>query len=198
MAVAKTRVVSSGTSNGQAISKHIASRMIKCSNVVSPEQQRKRMPKVGVALRPYAWKGATRDVGAKRAFSGWRRNAGIRLDIGWSVHTRNVGLTIHRENHSAGPWRVAEEGRNKGNGAVKLFRGPGINRKKGTTTANALLSRKAGFPVYTARKFKPRRWNGYTKGKDTWSHAAELMAEQTPRLIHASERVAIAKAFLGK
>jgi hypothetical protein len=156
------------------------------------------MPKVGVALRPYAWKGASRDVGTKRAFKGWRRHAGIKFDIGWSVHTRNVGLTIHRENHSAGPWRVAEQGRNKGNAVPNLFKGPAVNRKKGLTTPNALLSRKAGYPVYTARKFKPRRWNGYTEGKNTWSYAAELMADQTPRLLHAGERAAIAKAFLGK
>ena len=197
MAVAKTRVVSSGTSNGQAIGKHIASRMVKCSKVVSPEEQRKRMPKVGVALRPYAWKAATRDVGTKRAFSGWRRNAGIRLNVDYSVHTRNVGLTMHRENRSAGPWRVAEEGRNR---RVNAFHGPGINRRKGGgTLPNAVASRARGTPTFVARKFKGRkRWNGTTKGKDTWSHAAELMAEQAPRLINKGETVAIGKAFLGK
>lgn len=195
MAVAKTRIVKPGhrqygKRSTLSLGAEVSARMIKCAKSISPEEQNKRLLKVGVKLRPYAWRGASRDVGAKRHFSGWRRNKGIVFDVDWKAHKTGVGLTVHRSRVSAGPWRVAEIGRNLGE--TGLFLGPAINHRTGVTSRN----RRTGNLI--RRRYKPKRWNGYTKGKQTFSHAADLMADKAPQLIKNAETAAIGKAFLGR
>lgn len=196
MAVAKTHIIKPGyrrygPRSQTNLGAHVSSRMIACSKVVTPDEQRKRMPTVGQKLRPFAWKGASRDVGSKRHFSGWRRGAGIKFNVDWKVHRESVGLTIHRSRESAGPWRVAEIGRHIGE--TGLFLGPAMNHRTGMTSRN-----KRTGNLIIRKKTKRKRWNGYTKGKQTFSHASDLMAEQAPRFIRNAETRAIGKAFLGK
>ena len=108
-----------------------------------------------------------------QSMSGWRRGKPINLETKASFSSQANTVTIHRTRESAGPWRVAEEGRNQGNASG--FSGPGINRRTGLT------ARTKSGAVRKVRAVKARRWNGTTRGKDTWSDARALMDKSVPK-----------------
>lgn len=140
------------------------------------EQMRKALDKVGVAAKGDAVEAARVDLGSDRAFSGWKRVGP--LEARYSLHKNMSGLTVHRAPRSAGPWRVAEQGRNQGNASG--FQGPGVNRETGLT------SRTSSGRLRRVRARQARRWNGRTVGKDTWTDAERLMERRTPaRLMEA-------------
>jgi hypothetical protein len=101
-------------------------------------------------------------------FSGWPKAA---LAGKYTKHKDGLGLTVSREPRSAGPMRVAEEGRHP-NGRVG-----GIQPKAGTTRITKSGARR--------RAAAGRRWNGTTAGKGTWSDAEALMAARLPRVVES-------------
>ena len=115
--------------------------------------------------RDAAYKVARSDLGGDIRFSGWRPELELR------VRPKQFGAALIPTRQSAGPWTVAEIGRNKGNASG--FQGPGINRRTGMTSRT-----KAGR-VRKVRAVRARRWNGYTEGKQTASKAFDAIEKAT-------------------
>jgi len=88
---------------------------------------------------------------------------------------------------SAGPWTVAEQGRNQGNAGG--FFGPGINATTGLT------ARTKSGKVRKVRARALRRWNGTTRGRDTASDAVALMEREMPKLAEQGVKRVIRKRF---
>lgn len=131
-----------------------------------PSPLERRLTKVGVQLKRV---GASEvHLGSDRGFSGWRRGAPIQLGLAFKVHTDSSGLTMHRTARSAGPWKVAEDGRNRGGSSGVA--GPGVNRTTGVT------ARTKSGRVRKVRATRGRRWNGYTAGRGTWTAAQSTMS----------------------
>lgn len=130
-----------------------------------------------------ARRAAANDLGGDPKFSGWApRLATV------AKKTRG-GAILHPTRSSAGPWTVAEIGRNKGSGTRGAFIGPGANRKTGATRF-----RKDGS-VAKVRAFKSRRWNGYTDGKETASDAVEVMEKELPKIAERESRKVLQRRF---
>ena len=110
------------------------------------------------------------DAGGDLMLSGWPR-ATFDVDLGIKAGAMGVRPTPR----SGGPMRVLESGRNQGN--ARGFSGPGINVKTGVT------SRTKGGALRKVRARKGRRWNGYTRGKNTWTDATELMQSTVDELL---------------
>lgn len=122
--------------------------------------------------RLIAYREAAKDLGGDPKFSGWR--PWLRLDV---KPTRGFGALIKPTRQSAGPWTVAEFGRNQGNAGGGAFFGPGANRRTGSTR------RRGDGSVAKVRAFRSRRWNGYTAGKGTASRADSVMDAKIPPMI---------------
>lgn len=105
-------------------------------------------------------------------FSGWHRDAEIRLAT--RLFKIAEGHVLAPTRSGAGPWTVAEQGRNQGNAGG--FAGPGINRATGIT------SRTKSGGVRRVRGRQSRRWNGVTQGKRTATIATARMARELPRI----------------
>ena len=114
-----------------------------------------------------AQRAASADLGGDPKFSGWAPELVTEIKP-----TRKNGHVLLPTRKSAGPWTVAEQGRNKGNASG--FQGPGANRRTGMTSRT-----KAG-KVRKVRAVKARRWNGYTAGKNTASDAVSIMEATLP------------------
>lgn len=110
-----------------------------------------------------AKRAASADLGGDPKFSGWRPE----LDTQVKPIRAGVGHVLIPTRSGAGPWTVAEFGRNQGNAGG--FAGPGINRRTGLTSRT-----KAGN-VRKVRAVKSRRWNGYTQPKFTATKAVAMM-----------------------
>ena len=94
------------------------------------------------------------------------KNGGVMpLAAKYQHHKHGVGLTLHREPRSAGPWRVAEDGR-KAHAAGDVTVYPGRPKKDGTL----------GKP----RRYK-HKGGGATKGKGTWSDVEVEVLAKTPQ-----------------
>lgn len=155
---------------------------------MEPAALRKRMRSLGDELERIGEGAASGDLGGDGAFSGWRRGAPIKL--GLRHRSFDDGVLVHRDGPSAGPWRVAERGRNMGE--TGAFLGPGVNRKTGMT------ARTKSGAVRKVRATRGRRWNGTTRGKGTWSKASGAIAGAAPKRLTKLNRDAIAKAFGGR
>lgn len=156
---------------------------------LSAAEQRKRLRKVATAVKPLAIEAARADLGADAAFTLGRTWSEIPLNVRFTMHGGNrPSLTIHREGRSAGPWRVAEQGRNQGNAGG--FAGPGIGVTSGVT-----LRTKAG-KVRKVRARAGRRWNGTTAGKDTWSDAVAKMQPKAAEMFTRLSRDSVRDAFV--
>lgn len=116
----------------------------------------------GEKCRAIATRVASGDLGGDAKFSGWEPT----LDTLYKPLTPGRGL-IYPSRTGAGPWTVAERGRNQGNASG--FHGPGINRRTGVTAASIRSGKRK------VRTTKAKRWTGRTKGKATASHAVKLM-----------------------
>lgn len=135
---------------------------------------RKVLDAAGMEGKASAAAAARRDLGGDGKFSGWPKAS---LEARYSDHRDGLGVTIHRAPRSAGPWRVADQGRNQGNATG--FSGPGVNPRTGRT------ARGARGMVRTVQPRRGRRWNGRTVGKNTWSDAEALMISRIPRVVEA-------------
>lgn len=134
---------------------------------------------------------AARDLGGDTKFSGWegRDLADMRVKRGY----KSGGHWLFPTRKSGGPWKVAQQGRNKGNatgrGGTAVFFGPGANRKTGLTSFT-----KAGN-VRKVRAFQSKRWNGYTAGKGTADRAAGRFEREVKPIAEKRFRTALTKHF---
>ena len=141
------------------------------------------MHSIGKMAKSEATKAASADLGGDPKFSGWAPTLETRYDI--------VGegkLLLKPSRRSAGPWTVAERGRNQGNASG--FAGPSINRRTGLTSFT-----KAGN-VRRSRGPRARRWNGVTAGKNTASDAIKAIDAKVPRMVQQHVPKAIRRAGL--
>lgn len=138
---------------------------------LSPAEIRKITHTMGRTAQAIAAQHAGVDLGGDRAFSGWNRGNPIALDT--RLRNGREGATIMAPTRSsAGPWTVAEQGRNQGNASG--FSGPGINTRTGVTSRT-----KAGA-IRKVRARRSRRWNGTTKGKGTATEAGREIDRKLP------------------
>jgi hypothetical protein len=136
---------------------------------------------MGDEAQKIASRAASADLGGDRAHSGW----GVPLDT-QLISKKDVTIMAPTR-YSAGPWTVAERGRNQGETGRLL--GPGISQKYGTTLRN-----KNG-EVRKVRKSKAKRWNGTTTGKNTATDAVVVMNNVLPKIADRLIAVEFAKRF---
>ena len=128
------------------------------------------MHAIGKMAKDEARKAASADLGGDPKFSGWAPELSTRYDI-----VRPGVLSFHPSRRSAGPWTVAEFGRNQS-------AGPSLRSSSLTPTGRR-------------RKAKARRWNGVTAGKNTASDAIASIEPKVPKLVNSHVGRAIRKTF---
>ena len=129
------------------------------------------MHEVGKMAKDEARKAASADLGGDPKFSGWAPELTTRYDI-----VRPGVLSFHPSRRSAGPWTVAELGRN-------ASQGPRIRSSALTATGRRR----------SARSIK--RWNGVTAGKNTASDAVAVIEKRVPKIVQTAVGRAISKTF---
>lgn len=135
---------------------------------------------MGERAQKIAHESAAADLGGDAKFSGWKPPLDTHLKF-------KAGATIMLPTRSgAGPWTVAERGRNQGNAGG--FSGPGIG-KSGQTSRN-----KSGA-LRKVRAFKSKRWNGTTKGKQTASKAVARIEKEVLPIAQHGIRKALVRHF---
>lgn len=151
-------------------------------NGLRDPELRKVMTKVGNAAQKAAERAASADLGGDPKFSGWKPTLDTQV-----VHLGEGRIQIRPTRSSAGPWTVAERGRNQGDAGG--FAGPGVNRRTGATSRT-----KSG----RLRKVRQgsKRWNGRTAGKGTATEATAQMERETPPIFERAVADAIRKAGL--
>lgn len=152
-----------------------AKKLDKMSDLLaSPRALTALATRLGVAAKNDAEKAARADLGSDGAFSGWKKKDGgvMPLEAAFKLLKPPGVVLMHRAKNSAGPWRVAEEGRNQ-NGVGGLFSGPALNHRTGVTSR----TKKGNLRM---RRTRARRWNGTTQGKSTWSDAERVMEREMP------------------
>lgn len=117
---------------------------------------------------------ASEDLGGDPKFSGWAPELDTRIK-----RARDSAVLMPTR-RSAGPWTVAERGRNQGD--VGSFFGPGVNRRTGRT------SRTKSGNVRKVRTSRAKRWNGYTYGKNTATEAVDRMDRLLPKIMEREAR----------
>ena len=137
------------------------------------EKLRAMATKVGVKAKQIATDAASADLGGDPAFSGWRPATNwlaTRFD-----HLEPGVISFHPTKRSAGPWTVAEFGRNRAAGPRMV--GPRLT-KTGKVS-----------------KARQRRYNGQTEGKGTASDALAKIEPMVPEVVDAEVTKAIRKFF---
>lgn len=126
---------------------------------------------IGKMAKSEATKAASADLGGDPKFSGWKPELATRYDI--------VGpgrISFHPTRRSAGPWTVAELGRN-------ASQGPRIRSSSLTPTGR----RRSGRAI--------KRWNGVTQGKNTATDALEAIEPKVSKIVDQRVGRAIRRAF---
>lgn len=118
---------------------------------------------VGKMAKDEATSAASADLGGDPKFSGWAPALDTRYDI---VGPGRISFKPTRR--SAGPWTVAELGRNSTAGPQIGSKGRGGRRK---------------------------RWNGRTEGKQTATKALKLIDDKAPKVVDKEVGKAIRKFF---
>ncbi len=142
-------------------------------DLTGPEK-RKITRAQGEEAQKIAARQASQDLGGDRAFSGWNRRAPIPLD----TQLRNLadGNTMMTPaKRSAGPWTVAEQGRNAAAGPRLI--GPRLTR------------------TGRVSKARQKRYNGRTQGKNTASDAVKVMEKELPKIADKAVSKVIRKRF---
>ena len=129
------------------------------------------MHDIGKMAKSEATKAASADLGGDPKFSGWAPKLDTRYDI-----VGDGKVSFHPAGkRSAGPWTVAEFGRNQ--------------------TAGPSLRSSSLTPTGRNRKARARRWNGQTKGKNTATDALNAIEPKVPGLVDTHIGRAIRKTF---
>ncbi len=118
---------------------------------------------IGKMAKSEAERAASADLGGDPKFSGWNAPLVTRYDI--------VGpgrVSFHPTPRSAGPWTVAQDGRNQA-------AGPAIGGK--------------------GKRGSRKRWNGRTRGKGTADDALRAIEPKVPKLVETQIGRAIRKVF---
>jgi hypothetical protein len=150
------------------------------------EREVRRSAGVDMAKRAQqiAERAASSDLGGDPKFSGWKPA------LTTEVKPLSDGALLKPTRSSAGPWTVAEFGRNS-DGGVGLFQGPGVNLKSGRTTRG----RDGSLRVSGRRGRKGKRWNGVTRGKGTASTAYGEMERELPSIAEKHVKQALSRRF---
>ena len=138
---------------------------------------------LGKMAKGEAASAASADLGGDTKFSGWAKAP---LDTRYDI----IGpgrISFHPSKRSAGPWTVAQQGRN--NAGATGFAGPGINAKTGVTSfTNAGNVRKV-------RARKSKKWNGRTQGKGTATSAIKAIDKKLGGVVDQQVKKAIKHVF---
>lgn len=141
----------------------------KLAKDLSGPQMKTLMTDLGVNAKKTAAAAVSVDLGGT-GFSGWAAPLDTTFD-----HIGNGAISFHPTKTGAGPWTVAQRGRNQGNASG--FSGPGINHRTGIT------SRTKSGALRKVRATKGRRWNGTTMGKHTATKALDKIDSQTTTIV---------------
>jgi hypothetical protein len=143
---------------------------------MSGEAARKALVRVGVDAKKDALQALKADLG-DTSMSGWWKPTAKRpnrkpIEIATAFNVvGDTELQIVPRGASAGPWRVLEEGRKASSkGDTYTYSKRRFTKSKGVVVSD-----------YTRRR---KRNSGSTPAKNTWSEAAELMIERTPKRVH--------------
>ena len=128
------------------------------------------MHAIGKMAKSEAMKAASSDLGGDPKFSGWAPKLDTRYDmVGPGV------ISFHPTRRAAGPWTVAEYGRNS-------TAGPRMTGPRLTQTGRV-------------SKRRTKRWNGRTAGKNTATDALVMIDKKVPKIVETAIGRAIAKTF---
>lgn len=163
----------------------LTARLTAMEKTLTGRDMGKRFKLLEPSLHSVARAAGAGDLGGDRKFTGWPGPDA--LDVVVRLHRNGQGITVGRSRGSAGPWRVAQQGRNQGETGLAL--GPGINTRTGLT------SRTKSGGLRKVRTFKAKRWNGVTQGKGTWGKAAASMTKVAGPQFSKITRKAVADAF---
>jgi hypothetical protein len=144
-------------------------RVDKLGSSLKDPQLRKLMTEIGVEAKKLATKAASADLGGDPKFSGRAPTLDTKFD-----HVGAGRISFHPTGKSAGPWTVAEFGRNQTAGPkplVKLTKGGKVSKAKG------------------------KRWNGRTKGKGTATDALKAIDPMVMKKTNKHVETSIAKFF---
>jgi hypothetical protein len=128
---------------------------------------------LGKMAKEEATKAASADL-TNADFSGWTRKKPIKLDTAYDI----IGpgrVSFKPKRQSAGPWTVAEFGRNSAAGPRMV--GPRLT-KTGRVS-----------------KARQKRWNGRTQGKGTATDALNAIEPKVPKIVQTQVGRAIRKVF---
>jgi len=126
--------------------------------------------KAGAEAKKLAPQAASADLGGDPKFSGWAPTLDTRFD-----HVEPGVISFHPTRRSAGPWTVAEFGRNQAAGPQLV--GPRLT-KTGRVS-----------------KAKTKRWNGRTQGKGAASDALSMIDKEIPKVVDVEVTKAVRKFF---
>lgn len=133
------------------------------------------MHEIGKMAKAEARKAASADLGGDPKFSGWAPELTTRYDI---VGKGKLSFKPGSK-RAAGPWTVAEVGRNAG-------AGPGLGQ---SSTAMRFT------PTGRVSRQRVRRWNGRTQGKNTASDAIAQIEKRVPKIVDQRVGRAIRRTF---
>lgn len=133
------------------------------------------------AMQSIATRVASADLGGDPKFSGWAPTLDTKLK-----DLRNGATLLTPTRVSAGPWTVAEVGRNQGNASG--FAGPGIN-------SSGLTGRTKAGGVRRVRRRAAKRWNGVTQGKGTATSTHAEVERLAPQIAARGLRRVTRKHF---
>lgn len=131
--------------------------------------------RVGRMAKQQARKAAEADLGADAAFSGWRRSRPVELRTRYDIlGPGKIGFKPGNRG-AAGPWTVAEFGRNAAAGPRMV--GPRLTKTGKVSRA------------------RQKRYNGRTDGKQTASDALEAIDKELPGLVNREVNKAVRQFF---
>jgi hypothetical protein len=125
---------------------------------------------LGKMAKAEATSAASADLGGDPKFSGWAPTLDTAYDI--------IGpgrISFHPKKRSAGPWTVAEFGRNQAEGPRMV--GPRLTKTGKVSRA------------------RQKRYNGRTQGKQTASDALAAIDKKAPGVVDKQTKAAIRKFF---
>lgn len=147
-------------------------------------QLRSMMERLGKLAEGDAQKAARADLGGDNKFSGWSK-APLATETKYLGNGQQyVGPTPQ----GAGPWTVAQAGRNAGGaGGLRTTRSGVLQRRAGTR-----VRKKDGVRV---DKWRRTKWNGTTAPKFTADDAKAITARETPKRLRKESLKVITTAF---